>query len=69
MVWKHALMNFLIPVITQIGFVFAGQFGGAVVAETVFSIPGLGTYMITAIQKRDYPAVQGFLPLYSASLC
>ena len=39
-------MNSLIPVITQIGFVFAGQFGGAVVAETVFSIPGLGTYMI-----------------------
>lgn len=58
-IWKHALMNSLIPVITQIGFVFAGQFGGAVVAETVFSIPGLGTYMITAIQKRDYPAVQG----------
>lgn len=58
-IWRHALMNSLIPVITQIGFVFAGQFGGAVVAETIFSIPGLGSYMITAIQKRDYPAVQG----------
>ncbi|MBR3350378.1 MAG: ABC transporter permease, partial [Solobacterium sp.] len=62
MVWvifKHALRNALIPVITQAGAVYGLLMCGTLVSETVFSIPGLGTYMVTAIKSRDYPAVQG----------
>ncbi|MCD8077375.1 MAG: ABC transporter permease, partial [Lachnospiraceae bacterium] len=58
-IYKHAFRNALIPVITQIGSMFGHQLGGAMVAETVFSIPGLGTYMVNAIKARDYPAVRG----------
>lgn len=56
---RHALPNALIPVITVLGHGFAMLLGGAVVIETVFSIPGVGTYMTKAISTRDYPIVQG----------
>ena len=59
MIYKHALRNALIPVITQAGATFGLLLGGTLVSETVFSIPGLGTYMMTAIKSRDYPAIQG----------
>ncbi|MBD5084665.1 MAG: ABC transporter permease [Clostridiales bacterium] len=58
-IYVHALRNALIPIITQIGMMFATAVGGAVVTETIFSIPGIGTYMLTAIKSRDYPVVQG----------
>lgn len=58
-IYKHALKNALVPVITQAGSTFGHLLGGAIVAETVFSIPGLGTYMVSAIKTRDYPAIQG----------
>jgi len=58
-IYGHGLRNALIPVITQAGSSFGIQLGGALVSETVFSIPGLGTYMMTAISSRDYPAIQG----------
>ena len=58
-IYKHALRNALIPVITQAGATFGLLLGGTLVSETVFSIPGLGTYMMTAIKSRDYPAIQG----------
>lgn len=57
--YKHALRNALIPVITQAGSVFGLLLCGTLVSETVFSIPGLGTYMVTAIKSRDYPCIQG----------
>lgn len=57
--YRHALRNALIPVLTVAGARFGVQLGGALVAETVFSIPGLGSYMVTAIKSRDYPALQG----------
>lgn len=57
--YKHALRNALIPVVTQAGAVFGLLMCGTLVSETVFSIPGLGTYMVTAIKSRDYPAIQG----------
>lgn len=57
-IYKHALRNALIPVVTQAGATFGILLGGTLVAETVFSIPGLGTYMVTAINSRDYPAIQ-----------
>lgn len=55
----HALKNALIPIITVIGLQMGLQLGGAMVTESVFSIPGLGSYMLTAIKARDYPVVQG----------
>lgn len=56
---KHALKNALIPIITVAGLSFGGLLGGAVMAETIFSIPGLGKMMVDAINARNYPVVQG----------
>ncbi len=55
----HALRNALIPITTQAGQMLGITIGGVVVAETIFSVPGIGTYIMTAINSRDYPAVQG----------
>lgn len=57
-VGKHALKNAMIPIITVIGLQFGYLLGGAVITETVFGIPGIGTYLVDAIQNRDYPVVQ-----------
>jgi peptide/nickel transport system permease protein len=58
-IFKHALRNALIPVITIIGFQCGALLSGALITETIFAWPGLGRLTITAIQKRDYPLVQG----------
>lgn len=58
-IWNHALPNALIPIITICGGRFGGQLGGTMVIETVFSIPGIGSYLINSINNRDYNAVQG----------
>jgi len=56
---RHALKNALIPIITVIGLQFGGLLGGAILTETVFSIPGVGRLMVDAIAARDFPVVQG----------
>jgi peptide/nickel transport system permease protein len=56
---RHALKNALNPVITIVGLQIPILIGGSVVMEQIFSIPGMGTYLIQAIQGRDYPIVQG----------
>ena len=58
-IYKHALPNALIPIITVIGGSFAGSLGGTVIAESIFTIPGIGLYLTDAIAKRDYPAIRG----------
>ncbi len=58
-VYGHALPNALIPIITVVGARFGGLLGGALVLETVFSIPGIGSYLLKSINARDYAAVQG----------
>lgn len=58
-IYKHALPNAMIPIITIAGTRLANIFGGSVVIESVFSIPGVGTYLITAVNNRDYPVVEG----------
>ncbi|MBQ1312695.1 MAG: ABC transporter permease [Blautia sp.] len=58
-IYRHALFNALIPVVTSAAGAFGSLLGGALVIETVFAIPGLGTYMVSAINNRDYPAIQG----------
>ncbi len=59
LVYKHALRNALIPVITVIGLQFGTLLGGAVLTETVFNIPGMGRLTVTAIFNREYHVVQG----------
>jgi peptide/nickel transport system permease protein len=57
---KHALRNALIPIVTIIGIQTGGLLSGAVLTETIFSLPGVGSRMVEAILNRDYPVVQGF---------
>jgi peptide/nickel transport system permease protein len=58
-IWRHALGNALIPIITVVGLQFGNILGGAVLVESIFSIPGIGRLMVDAIKMRDYPVVQG----------
>ncbi len=58
-VYKHALRNAMIPVLTVIGLQFGALLAGAIVTETIFSWPGIGRLTITAINSRDYYLVQG----------
>jgi len=57
-VFRHALRNALLPVLTLLGLQFGALLSGAVITETIFSWPGIGSLMIEAIQQRDYPIVQ-----------
>ena len=58
-VYKHALRNALVPIVTIIGLQFGTLLGGAVLTETVFAWPGVGRLLIDAISFRDYPVIQG----------
>ena len=60
-IFKHALKNAMIPVITQIGMSIAFLAGGAVVIETIFNIPGVGRLVFDSIKRRDYPLIQGHI--------
>ncbi len=62
-VWKHALKNAMIPIITVIGIQFGGMMGGSVVIESVFAWPGVGKLMVDSILTKNYPVVQGGLLL------
>ena len=67
MLVRHALKNALIPVTTVVGIEFGYLLGGAVITETVFSRPGLGRLLVTSINSRDFPVVQGTLMLLAGS--
>lgn len=58
-IFRHALKNALIPVITTIGIQFGRLLGGAVLTESIFAVPGVGKMMVDAIKARNYPVVQG----------
>ena len=58
-IFRHALPNALIPILTIVGIQFASSLGGAVVNEQIFAIPGVGKLMVDAIKARNYPLVQG----------
>jgi peptide/nickel transport system permease protein len=64
-VMKHALKNALIPTVTVLGLQVGFLIGGAIIVETVFSVPGVGSFGISAISLRDYPQVQAFVLLFS----
>jgi ABC-type dipeptide/oligopeptide/nickel transport system permease component len=65
-VWKHALRNALIPVITFSGIFFVRTLAGSVVVETIFAWPGVGRLAYEAVIKRDFPVEQGILILFTA---
>jgi ABC-type dipeptide/oligopeptide/nickel transport system permease component len=58
-VLKHAFRNALLPVLTVLGLDFGSYLTGSILTETIFSWPGVGRYVLTAIDKRDLPAIQG----------
>lgn len=58
-IYKHALPNALIPVITVAGMSFGSSLGGTLITETIFAIPGIGVYIVDAVNNRDYPVVEG----------
>lgn len=68
-VFKHALKNALLPVVTSLGISFGTSLGGAVVIETVFSIPGLGMLIVNAIRDKDFPLVMATILFLAALFC
>jgi len=60
-IWRHALQNAILPVVTVIGIEFAFLIGGLVVTETVFNLPGVARFLVQAILWRDYPVVQNLV--------
>ncbi len=67
-IWKHALRNAQIPIVTQIGNQCAALIGGALVTERVFAWPGVGNYLVTAILQSDYEVVTGFVIMIAVAV-
>ena len=65
----HALPNAMIPIITILGTQFAGGLGGTMILETIFAIPGVGSYVQTGISNRDYPIVTGCVVFLAILFC
>jgi len=65
-IYKHALRNALVPIVTIIGLQFGTLLGGAVLTETVFAWPGIGRLLVDSITFRDYPVIQGAVLLVAA---
>lgn len=63
--FRHALRNSALPLITILGISLGRQFGGTVIMETTFSLPGMGTVLIQGINGRDYPLVQGVILVFA----
>ncbi|HYG43556.1 MAG TPA: ABC transporter permease, partial [Bordetella sp.] len=63
---KHAARNALIPILTVLGLTTALLVSGAVVTETVFGLPGVGSLVVSAVLRRDYPVIQGALLVIAA---
>ena len=64
-VWKHALKNALPPIVTVLGLQIAGCFTGAILTESIFSWPGMGTLIVNAITNRDYILIQGVVLFFA----
>ena len=70
-VYKHALLNAFIPILTMFGMQFALMLAGAVLTETTFNWPGMGLFLVDRITDRDFPAIQGtvvFIALFVATV-
>jgi len=65
-IYRHALKNALVPVIMVIGGMFGTLLGGALISEVIFSVPGMGSYTMDALNNRDYPVIQSSVLILSA---
>ena len=68
-IWKHAFLNAMLPVLNQVGISFGMLLGGTVIAESVFGMPGLGTLIITAVNSKDVPMVMAATVFLAAIFC
>lgn len=68
-IYKHALRNALIPVVTVIGFMLSMIMGGSAVIEGIFSFPGIGQMLMTAVSQADYPLIMGSVLFISLFVC
>lgn len=68
-IWRHALKNSLLPILTMIGSHFGGLLGGAIVTESLFSMPGIGYYLLSSIRAKDTPAVLGVSMIMALMFC
>lgn len=67
-VWRHALRNSMLPVVTFLGFLTANVITGSVVIEQIFAIPGLGKFFVQSVVNRDYPLIMGITIFYAVIL-
>ena len=67
-IFKHAIKNALMPVVTILGTMIAGILTGTFVIERIFAIPGMGQYFVNSINERDYPVIMGVTVFYSMFL-
>ena len=67
-IYSHAFKNAIIPVLTIVGLRFGGLLAGSMLVETVFSIPGIGRYLVDAVLERDYPVVQSVVLVRACTL-
>jgi ABC-type dipeptide/oligopeptide/nickel transport system permease component len=63
-IWRHALRNILVPLVTSAGIILGGLLSNTVVVETIFNIPGLGRLAIDSIFARDYPVAMAVVLLF-----
>ncbi len=66
--YRHALKNALIPVITVLGLQVAGLMGGSVIIEQIFNLQGIGSFLVSSILFRDYPSVQGLVLFFAITV-
>lgn len=67
-VWRHALRNSMLPVVTYLGYLIANVITGSVVIEQIFAIPGIGKYFVQSVSDRDYPLIMGITVFYAVIL-
>jgi ABC-type dipeptide/oligopeptide/nickel transport systems, permease components len=67
-IWKHAVRNAIMPVITILGPIAAGVLTGAFVVENIFSIPGMGKFFVLSVQTQDYTMISGTTLFYGSFL-
>jgi oligopeptide transport system permease protein len=67
-VWRHALRNSMLPVVTFMGYLMANVITGSVVIEQIFAIPGLGRFFVQSVSDRDYPLIMGITIFYAVIL-
>lgn len=68
-IWKHAFLNAMLPVLNQVGISFGMLLGGTVITESIFGMPGLGTLIITAVNSKDVPMVMAATVFLASLFC